>query len=128
MIKIIATLKRKPGMTLDEFVAYYAEKHMPLAREVIPSEISDVVVYYVQNHARNMGGGKSDPPYDCVTEIGFEDEQGLALYNDWYLGPTAEILREDEGHFIDKSRSVVVVTDERRVAFIADGWTQRPGV
>ena len=32
MIKVIAGLKRKPGLTLEEFATYYFEQHAPLFR------------------------------------------------------------------------------------------------
>jgi hypothetical protein len=36
MIKIIGFMKKKEGLTLDEFSHYWGEKHAPLALRVIP--------------------------------------------------------------------------------------------
>jgi hypothetical protein len=40
MFKIVVTIRRKPGMTRQEFSTYYFEKHAPLARRVIPHYVA----------------------------------------------------------------------------------------
>ena len=61
-----------------------------------------------------LGGSPTDPPYDCVTEIGFDDVAGMERWTRWYLGEEGKVLRDDEEHFMDPSQRVVIVTDERR--------------
>jgi uncharacterized protein (TIGR02118 family) len=113
MIKLVAILKRKPGMTLEEFSAYYFEKHAPLARRVIPPEVAAGIRHYVQNHALRLGRGTSEPPCDCVTEIGFDDLAALQRWSAWYGGPDGKVLRDDEENFMDLGARVVVVTEVR---------------
>jgi hypothetical protein len=45
MIKVITLLKRKPGLSLDEFYRYWREQHAQLALKDHPE-----VLKYVQNH------------------------------------------------------------------------------
>ena len=111
MIKIVALIKRRPDLTPDEFREYYARRHAPLFRRVIPSEVSDAITHYVQNHAVTLGGGTHEPPYDCVTEIGFDDLDGMRCWSHWYLGDDGAVLRDDEEHFMDTARRVVIVTE-----------------
>jgi uncharacterized protein (TIGR02118 family) len=114
MIKTVALLKRKPGLTLDEFRAYYHDRHSPLSWSLMPPEVAQGITLYLQNHARPRRPGAGDAPYDCVTEIGFADKDALRAWNDWYLGPSPEAaeLRADEENFMDTAARVVVVTDE----------------
>ena len=113
MIKVVATLKRKPGLTLEEISRYYFERHAPLSRRVIPREVAAGITRYVQNHAIRLGRGEFEPPYDCVTEIGFDDLAGLQRWRVWYESPAGRILRDDEENVMDVSARVVVVTEAR---------------
>ena len=115
MIKIVALIKRRPDLTLEEFCSYYEHHHAPLFARAIPPELADAITHYVQNHAVRLGGSTTDPPYDCVTEIGFGDLIGMKLWTSWYLGEEGTVLRDDEEKFMDVGRRVVIVTDERAI-------------
>src|SRR5439155_12661462 len=113
MIKVVAALKRKPGLTLEEFSAYYFERHAPLFRRALPAEVAAGIKHYVQNHAIPLGSGASEPPYDCVTEMGFDDLAAMERWASWYSSPAGKVLRDDEENFMDRDKRVVVVTEER---------------
>ena len=114
MIKIVALIKRRPDVTLEEFCRYYEQQHAPLFARTIPPDVAEAITHYVQNHALRLGRSSTDPPYDCVTEIGFDDLGGIERWTKWYLGEEGKVLRDDEEHFMDRSQRVVIVTDERR--------------
>ena len=63
MIKLVALLKRRPDLTLEEFRAYYEQRHAPLFKQSIPPEVADAIKHYVQNHALSLGSSSSDPPF-----------------------------------------------------------------
>lgn len=111
MIKILALLKRRPGLTREEFAEYYEKRHAPLFARTIPPDVDSAITHYVQNHAVPLGA--TDAAYDCVTEIGFEDLAGMRRWSDWYHGPEGAVLREDEQRFMDTGRRLVVVAEER---------------
>jgi uncharacterized protein (TIGR02118 family) len=111
MIKIVALIKRRPDLTLEEFREYYEHRHAPLFRRAIPPDVADAITHYVQNHAVALGSASTDAPYDCVTEIGFDDLDGMRLWSRWYLGDEGKVLRDDEEHFMDTGRRVVIVTE-----------------
>ena len=71
-----------------------------------------------QNHALQLGSSTTDPPYDCVTEIGFRDVVGMELWSSWYLGDEGKVLRDDEETFMDPLQRVVVVADERNIGVV----------
>jgi uncharacterized protein (TIGR02118 family) len=114
VIKIVALIKRRPDVTLEEFCRYYEQHHAPLFARSLPPDVADAIKHYVQNHALRLGRSSTDPPYDCVTEIGFDDLAGMERWTNWYLGEEGKVLRDDEENFMDPSKRVVIVTDERR--------------
>lgn len=61
MIKIIAGLRRKRGMSREEFATYYRNDHMALARRAMPREVAERIVHYAQNHVRIIGSGAVEP-------------------------------------------------------------------
>ena len=111
MIKIVALIKRKPDLSFEQFSDYYLHEHAKLCWSLAPPEVAERVVLYSQSHARALGSGPASAPFDCVTEIGFADEDGLRAWNEWYLGPDGAELRADEANFMDTGQRVVVVTD-----------------
>ena len=115
MVKLIALLKRRPDVSLEEFCRYYEHQHAPLFARSIPPEVADAITHYVQNHAVRLGRSGTEPAYDCVTEIGFDDLAGLKVWTDWYLGDEGKVLRDDEETFMDPRQRVVIVTDERQI-------------
>ena len=112
MIKVITLLKRKSGMTLEEFSKYYFEKHGQLALKIIPPEITASTKLYVQNHAIKLKDS-SEPAYDAVTESVFLDLDSMRAWSQWYFSESGKILRDDEDNFLDKSKRIIVVTEEK---------------
>lgn len=110
MIKVIGLLKRRPDLTHEEFSDYWFNKHHPLGERIVPKEA--LSVRYVQNHALNLGRG-GEAPYDAVAELVFDDMAGMQRWIDWYYSEAGKPLRDDEFNFMDVSKRVVIVTDER---------------
>ena len=77
MPKLILFVKRKPGLTHEQFRAHYESTHAPLARRVLP---------WLDRYTRNFltpFPGQPEPPYDCVTEFWFKDEAALRASIEW---------------------------------------------
>jgi len=112
MIKIIAMLKRKSGLTIEEFSRYWREEHAPLANKMLPEAVASEQKRYVQNYAVKLPGG-GEPSFDGVAEICFDGLESLQKWNDWYFSDDAKPLRDDEDNFMDKSKRVIVIAEER---------------
>ncbi len=112
MIKIITMLKRKSDLTPDDFSQYWHEKHGPLALKVIPEAVRSVIRKYVQNHPIKLGEGEGSL-YDGVAEICFDDLKAFRKWTDWYFSDDGKVLRDDEENFMDKSKRIIVVAEER---------------
>jgi uncharacterized protein (TIGR02118 family) len=109
MVKMIATLKRKPGMTRKEFSDYWRYHHAPLVQSV--PEFARYLRKYVQNHvASDLGPTGSASEFDGVAELWFDSAEDLAaaFAGERYL----EIVRPDELKFLDFDATIVCVTEE----------------
>lgn len=117
VIKLIALLRRHPDVSSEQFLRHYEGEHARLFAQSIPPDVAEAIKYYVQNHAVHLGPGTAgDPPFDCVTEFGFDDLDGMRRWTSWYLSDDGKVLRDDEERFMDTSRRVVIVTEEHRLA------------
>lgn len=118
MIKIVALIKRRADVAPEDFREYYEQRHAPLFERTIPPAVRGAITHYAQNHPVRLGSNPAEPPYDCVTEIGFDDLDGVRVWSDWYLGADGKVLRDDEEQFMDPRQRVVIVTDETHPAGI----------
>ncbi|HSE06567.1 MAG TPA: EthD domain-containing protein [Methylomirabilota bacterium] len=103
MVKAVSFFKRKPGLSVEEFQAYWRERH-PAAVVRLPG-----VRRYVQSHTRKAGYGKGEPIYDGIAELWFEDTKAMAA-----LRGTQEMeaVEMDEAAFIDRSTMRLILTEE----------------
>ena len=115
MIKLVAGICRKPGMTLAEFHRYWREVHAPLVQTV--PEFFGHVRKYVQCHTLEQAGrrfaGFQAAAFDGVVELWFDsvEDAEKAFTAPRYL----EIIRPDEKKFIDLTSVKLVLTEEKRV-------------
>jgi uncharacterized protein (TIGR02118 family) len=111
MVKVAVMLKRKPGMSAEEFHRYWKGVHGPLVLGV--PELMRHFRKYVQSHA--IDTGLADTPggsglYDGVAELWADnlDEVKKAFAEPRYL----EIVRPDEHKFLDLANCIFMVTEE----------------
>lgn len=119
MIKLVAMIKRKPGMSPEEFHRYWRNEHGPL---VASTRSGAHAVRYEQNH-RPLSDyrGDSDNGYDGVTI------QWFCSTEDFYASlaePDYPLIEADIARFIDTSDLAWVLTEEPYV--LVDGGV-RPG-
>ena len=106
MIKVVTCIKRKPGMSVEDFQSYWRERH-PEAVVRLPG-----IRRYTQSHTRLAGYRKAEPVFDGIAEVWFDD--GRALHA---LGGSPEMaaVEADETRFIDRPATRVIATDEHIV-------------
>ncbi len=109
-IKLIAGVKRKSGLTLDDFKKYWHEKHAPLALKVLPKAPN--VQRYVHNYGLAMEG-LGEPALDGIGELWFEDLDAFLKSTEWFLGDGGKPLRDDEENFVDHATRVAVIAREK---------------
>jgi uncharacterized protein (TIGR02118 family) len=87
-------LKRKAGVSREEFMRYWKEEHGSIAAKLIPG-----LKRYVQNHPVDIPGVESE--YDGIAEIWWESLEAAMKYPAWHETEEARPLREDEAKFFD---------------------------
>ena len=102
-------MKRKEGITIEEFREYWSGKHASLGLEVIPKDIK--LTRYIQNYAIQMSDG-FEPLFDGVVEFCFKDKENFEKWLNWFFSEEGQLLREDEKNFIDSSSVQVVAVEE----------------
>ena len=114
MLKLIACLKRKPGVGVEQFQRHWRTQHA----EIVVRQKG--LRRYVQNHVLLDAYATGEPPFDGVAEAWFDDLDTMRR-----LAPTPEYraVRDDEPHFLDVPAMRVVLADE---VVVVDG-TEAPG-
>ncbi len=89
--------RRKPGMTLEEFIDYYENRHSPA---MISAAVPHGMIRYVHYPVRPVGPGdlfvpKDGPAFDAISIYEFDTAENAALV--WQLPAVAE----DSAKFID---------------------------
>ena len=111
MIKVFGYLKRKPGLTPQEFADYYERNHVPL---VLSKAFMPMV--YKRNYIQrgddfNIEGDEIG--FDCMTELVFTDRDNLTA---WMSSLGGDEIALDEANFIDRAATRSYVVDERTSA------------
>jgi hypothetical protein len=73
MIKQVVFLKKRDGMTLEQFMDYYENQHSQLSRKIgAPPPLPNAQRYvrrYVKPEPNPLTGEVIHPGYDCIMEI-----------------------------------------------------------
>jgi uncharacterized protein (TIGR02118 family) len=108
MIKLICMLKRKEGMSPEEFHAYWRDRHGPL---VMSTRSGSHVRRYEQNH-RPLSDYRPDDDrrgWDGVTIQWYDSMEGFyaSVQEDDF-----PLVDEDQRKFLDVSALQFILTDE----------------
>jgi len=107
MVKVITLLKRKKGITLEEFSRHWQEKHGAIVLKTVPG-----IKRYIQNHAVRLSAG-GEPKIDGIAEVWYDDLEAWRQFADLYWGDKGKAIRDDEETFLDKSKLVFFVAEEK---------------
>lgn len=73
MIKQIVFLRKRPDLTMEEFMEYYENQHSQLSRKIgAPPPLPNAQRYvrrYVTPEKNPLTGEVIDPGFDCIMEI-----------------------------------------------------------
>src|SRR5439155_3180312 len=103
MVKVVTFLKRKAGMSVEDFQSYWRTRH-PEVVVKLPG-----IRRYVQSHTLRSGYRKGEPVHDGIAEIWFDDTRAMRA-----LAGTAAYaaVEADEAQFIDRSTMGLIITEE----------------
>jgi uncharacterized protein (TIGR02118 family) len=118
LIKLVFTIRRREGMTQDEFQRYWRSEHAQLVER--HAEVLRIR-RYVQTHAREtdadaaLAGSRGSEPgrYDGVAELWWDSVEDLLEASSSEEGQiAANALLEDERRFIDLPSSPIWLGEE----------------
>jgi uncharacterized protein (TIGR02118 family) len=121
MIKLLYALRRREGMTREEFQRYWSEQHAPLVKRHAETL---QIRRYVQVHSletdldEGLAAPRGSQPrfYDGVAELWWDSlEQLVAAFSSEAGQVAASELLEDERRFIDLPSSPIWLGEEHVV-------------
>jgi uncharacterized protein (TIGR02118 family) len=116
MVKTVAFFKRKSGMSVDAFQAYWRTAHAEAVVR-LPG-----VRRYVQSPTLASAYKRGEPVHDGIAELWFDDTGAMRA-----LAGTAEYaaVQADEANFIDRASMGLIITEDH---VIKDGPVPTGGV
>ena len=106
MIKGMSLIKRKPGLSQEEFSRHYEEVHVPLALRHFPFK------RYVRNYVITPPGIE-EPDFDCITEVWFDTMEDCQAAAEFSVSEAYRVISEDEDRFMDRSKIVAFLVEEK---------------
>lgn len=101
MIKLVMPMKRRPGMTVQEFRDYYETKHRLIGEKYLKGYVSKYMRRFT-NPTRDRDGELRDPEYDVFLEIWYPDQETFEACGRHLSQPEiAQEIREDEEKLFD---------------------------
>lgn len=105
MIRVLAFIRRLPGVSRDAFRTHYEEIHVPIALPLLTGTSG-----YVRHHVREELYGRAD--FDCMTRFEYPDPATVRAVFERTEGPEADAIRRDERTFMDKPAIVFFPVEE----------------
>lgn len=72
MFKILLFMKRRPGMSVEDFRSYYESRHVPLCLKYTQG-VARYVRRFLDPQIHAETGKNDEMPYDVITELWFDD-------------------------------------------------------
>jgi uncharacterized protein (TIGR02118 family) len=106
MVKLVYCICRKPGLSREEFVRYWADVHAPIGAR-IPG-----VRRLVHSYALTAQGDSRAGDFDGMAELWFDDVNAIvtARQSAEWAASTA-----DESNFVDLTRTAYFLSEERQI-------------
>ena len=102
MIKTIAFLKRKAGLSQAQFIEYYETRHAPLILSIAP-QVCDYRRNFLMPEGAILAPGAPLPDFDVVTELWYADgycPSAMAAFTD---PVNAARIAADEENALDRA-------------------------
>jgi EthD domain len=105
MIKVVLLVRRRPGLSREEFRAHYEGTHAPLAARSL-AHLSG----YTRNFVTGPDNG-ADP--DCITEFWYELEPPWSRARELVADDAIRaMLAVDEARFMDRGSMRTLIVEE----------------
>ena len=114
MVKLIALISKKDGISDKKFRSYYENKHVPLIKNIFPSLSGYERKYLIES---NMLDGEFtlksiNHNFNVITELSFDNEEGLnQFFKIAAKEEIVEMIRKDEQNFLDSEKTIMYRID-----------------
>lgn len=113
MFKVVALLKRRPGMSMEEFKDYYERVHLPLGAQYLKGNAIQHMRRFLTPMPSPVSGEIPDSDCDAIMEMWFENreqfEQAMKPFQE--PGLAARIVA-DEANLFDRDRIRMFFVEE----------------
>ncbi|MGE3301704.1 MAG: EthD domain-containing protein [Hyphomonadaceae bacterium] len=111
MYKVVHFFKRRDGLTMEDFVAYYEKAHTKFVKH-IPG-VRRYARRYLTRNLRRSGAGVD---FDVMTELWYDDraayEAALAALRAPHMAETVAAIIADEEKLFDRAASRMYAFEE----------------
>lgn len=107
MLKVMAFLVKRPGISSEELVDYYENRHVPMILSLAPPPAR-----YARNYIRPGATTGPRDEVDIVTELEFADAGAYQAWVAVMYAPGSGVA-EDEARFLDRSKTRSYTVIER---------------
>lgn len=112
MLKVIALLKKRDGISKSELITYYENNHVPLI-----CSLTNHIASYKRNYVDLEGSifyeNVSSLDFDIVTEFLFKDRAAYdAALADFTYPEAAQRIATDEENIFDRSMTRFFIVEE----------------
>lgn len=106
-IKVMALLRRKQGVTREEFLHQWEGKHGPLLVQSLPG-----LRTYIQNRALPLPP-HGEPPIDGFDEMWLDDLSAYRRLDEFYRSDAGKVIRDHEDAFLERGGKMVFAVDQK---------------
>ena len=111
MKRVFVLLKRKQGMSFEDFRTHYEGSHAKLGEKYFGHLFASYRRNYIPQGVRLSDQVAVENAYDCLTELVFRDENGYDELKRIVSDPEVRrSLIEDEQRFLDRDASVNAIS------------------
>lgn len=106
MVKEMVLVKRKTGVSREEFVRKYEDELAPLILRLCPT-----IKKYLRNYVLTplTPPGPEVPGFDCITEVWYEDMEAFKAFAQFAMSEAGRVIFDLEESFFDTSKTVAVL-------------------
>jgi hypothetical protein len=110
---MVGLLKRRPGMSVEEFRAYYEKNHRVIGEKYLSGHAVRYMRRFLDPAPNHRGDADEEPEYDVILEIWYTDRAAYDASRTVLSAPEvlAEIV-EDEEKLFDRSSMRFYVVEE----------------
>lgn len=114
LFKVVALLKRRNDMSVEEFRDYYENQHAPLALRFIPKDkICRYFRRFVNRQVDVVTGEVQEPSYDSISEFWFASRQAYEEAMREMAKPEVQaVMDKDEAQLFDRSKMIILELEE----------------